>query len=254
MATAEVLDELPPEGLTIDALAQAVGTTTRNIRALQTRGLLPPPSVVARVGRYGPSHVERLRLIARLQERGYSLAAIADVLQAWHERRSVSDLLGFERELDRAEGALEDEAVLGLDELARQFPELDDALVHRAIELELVFVESWVPPRFRVPIPRLLEVGRALVDVGIPLHAALDQLVVLREGTGAMAKALVAMFADQMIAPWAAAGHPLEAVPELLDRVRRTKPLPLLAVTALMRKALEREVSAALSTIVPRHG
>lgn len=254
MATAENLHELPTEGLTIDALAQAAGTTTRNIRALQTRGLLPAPSVVRRVGRYGPAHLERLRLVARLQDRGYSLAAIADVLQAWHERRSVSDLLGFEREIDLADGALETPVELGLEELATRFPGLDDDLVHRAIELELVVVISWVPPRFRIPSPRLLDVGRALVDIGIPLSVALDQLVVLRQGTETMARALVGMFAEHVIAPWAAAGHPVEAIPELLDRVRRTKPLPLMAVAALLRKAIEREVGAALSTIVPRHG
>jgi DNA-binding transcriptional MerR regulator len=254
VATAEILEAVEGEGLTIDALARASGTTTRNIRALQTRGLLAPPTVVARVGRYGRVHLERLRLIARLQDRGYSLAAIADVLEAWHERRSVSDLLGFERELDLAEGVLETELEFGLDELAARFPGIDDALVHRAIELELVVVVSWVPPRVRVPSPRLLEVGRALMDLGIPLAVALDQLVVLRDGTGQMAKALVAMFAEHVITPWAAAGHPVEAVPELLDRVRRTKPLPLVAVTALMRKALEREVATVLSTIIPRHG
>lgn len=240
--------------MTIDALAQAAGTTTRNIRSLQTRGLLPPPAVVGRVGRYGDEHLERLRLVARLQERGYSLAAIADVLHAWHERRSVGDLLGFERAIDLADGVLETEIEAGLPELAAMFPDLDDALVQRAIDLQLVVPVSFIPPRFRVPSPRLLEVGRALVDVGIPLAVALDQLVVLREGPSAMAKALVAMFAEHVIAPWAAAGHSLDAIPDLLDRVRRTKPLPLVAVTALMRKALEREVSAALSTIVPRRG
>src|SRR5690348_8532613 len=69
-----------PERMTIDALAQAAGTTTRNVRAYQTRGLLPAPLVVGRVGYYGDAHLERLRLIANLQERGYSLAAIADLL------------------------------------------------------------------------------------------------------------------------------------------------------------------------------
>lgn len=258
MSTAAARKELPEPAdpltiaLTIDQLAQQVGTTTRNIRALQTRGLLPPPVVVGRVGRYGHEHIERLRLVARLQERGYSLAAIADVLQAWAERRSVSDLLGFERAIDLADGVVEAEIEVGMDELDARFPGIDDALVERAIALELVIPVATDPPRFRVPSPRLLEVGRALMDIGVPLPAAMDQLVVLREGTGAMAKALVGMFAEHVIAPWAAAGHPVEAIPDLLDRVRRTKPLPLVAVTALMRKALEREVSAVLSRIVPR--
>ena len=36
--------------LTIDELAQRTGLTTRNIRAYQSRGLLPPPEVRVRTG------------------------------------------------------------------------------------------------------------------------------------------------------------------------------------------------------------
>ena len=43
------------EQLTIDQLAQRTGMTVRNIRAHQSRGLLPPPAVRARTGYYGPT-------------------------------------------------------------------------------------------------------------------------------------------------------------------------------------------------------
>ncbi len=242
----------PDEALTIDALAQRAGTTTRNVRSLQTRGLLPPPVMVGRVGHYGAEHLERLHLVGRLQERGYSLAAIDDLLQAWSERRSVGDLLGFERAIDRADGTTESEVELGIEELIARFPEIDLTIVQRAIELEVVIPVSLDPPTFRVPSLRLLDIGRALVDIGVPLPVIFDQLGVLREGTAQMAKVLVAMFAEHVIAPWAAEGHPVEDVPDLLDRVRRTKPLPLAALSALMNQALEREVAAALSRIVPK--
>ncbi|MDP8987506.1 MAG: MerR family transcriptional regulator, partial [Actinomycetota bacterium] len=39
--------------MTIDDLAREAGCTTRNIRSYQTLGLLPPPSIVGRVGYYG---------------------------------------------------------------------------------------------------------------------------------------------------------------------------------------------------------
>ena len=42
--------------LTIDELARETGMTVRNIRAHQSRGLLPPPVVRARTGYYGPEH------------------------------------------------------------------------------------------------------------------------------------------------------------------------------------------------------
>ena len=48
--------------------------TVRNIRAHQSRGLLPPPEVRARTGYYGPEHVARLRLIHDMQAEGFNLA------------------------------------------------------------------------------------------------------------------------------------------------------------------------------------
>ena len=38
----------PPEEVTIDELARLTGATVRNIRAYQSRGLLPPPEIRAR--------------------------------------------------------------------------------------------------------------------------------------------------------------------------------------------------------------
>ena len=72
---------------TIDELARETGMTVRNIRAHQSRGLLPPPEVRARTGYYGPEHVARLRLIQELQGNGYNLAAIKDLVDAGRRRR-----------------------------------------------------------------------------------------------------------------------------------------------------------------------
>lgn len=238
--------------MTIDALAIAANTTTRNVRSLQTRGLLPPPVMVGRVGHYDAAHLERLQLIARLQERGYSLAAIGDLIAAWHEQRSVAELLGCERELSPVH---EEPIEATLAELMQRFTGLTDALVARAIELELVVplpAALGEPPRVRVPSPRLLEVGRALQAIGIPLAVALDQLAILRESTSHMANALVSMFANHIVQPWARAGHSLATLPELVDRIRRAKPLPLVAVESLLQQAIEREVERVMATIVPR--
>ena len=81
---------------TIDELAAASGTTSRNVRAFQSRGLLPPPSLVGRTGRYDDGHRVRLEAILRLQRRGYSLAAIADLAAVWEGGGTLGDVLGFE--------------------------------------------------------------------------------------------------------------------------------------------------------------
>ena len=46
--------------LTIDELARKIGMTVRNVRAHQSRGLLPPPTLRGRTGYYGKEHVARL--------------------------------------------------------------------------------------------------------------------------------------------------------------------------------------------------
>ncbi|HTZ09991.1 MAG TPA: MerR family transcriptional regulator [Acidimicrobiales bacterium] len=85
----------PGPGRTVDALAAEAGTTTRQVRALQTRGLLPHPHIDGRTGRYGPDHLQRLQAVLRLQEAGFSLAAIAALLRAWEEGRTVAEVLGL---------------------------------------------------------------------------------------------------------------------------------------------------------------
>lgn len=64
------------DGMTVGQLADIVGMTPRNIRAYQSRGLLFPPTIRARVARYTGAHVARLQLIASLQREGFTLAAI----------------------------------------------------------------------------------------------------------------------------------------------------------------------------------
>src|SRR3954462_5399644 len=80
---------------TIDELARETGMTVRNIRAHQSRGLLPAPAVRARTGYYGPEHVARLRLIQELQGNGYNLAAIKDLVE--RTSGSAQDALDFAR-------------------------------------------------------------------------------------------------------------------------------------------------------------
>ena len=66
--------------LTIGELADAAGMTVRNVRNHQARGLIAPPSLVARTGYYGTEHLERLKLIRAMQAEGFNLEAIACLL------------------------------------------------------------------------------------------------------------------------------------------------------------------------------
>jgi DNA-binding transcriptional MerR regulator len=66
--------------LTLEQLADAAGMTARNVRAYQSRGLLPPPRRDGRTASYGPEHVGRLRLVRALHHHGLSLRVIGDLI------------------------------------------------------------------------------------------------------------------------------------------------------------------------------
>src|SRR5215469_14570659 len=128
-------EEAAHETLTIDDLARQVQLPVRTIREYHTMRLLPPPERRGRLGLYGSRHVKRLQLIARLQQRGYSLAGIRDLLAAWESGTGLSTLLG----VDEGRTAM-DEAPLLLtrQELFQRLPALDPATLGRARQVGLV--------------------------------------------------------------------------------------------------------------------
>lgn len=66
--------------LRVGELAAAAGVTVDVVRSYQSKGLIPPPRHAGRVALYGPGHLERLRTIRQLKERGHSLRAIGTML------------------------------------------------------------------------------------------------------------------------------------------------------------------------------
>ena len=80
----------------IEELAEEVGTTVRNIRVYQERGLLPPPEKRGRSAYYGPEHKHRLLLILRLLDRGYTFATIEELLIAQRHGLTLAQLLEVE--------------------------------------------------------------------------------------------------------------------------------------------------------------
>src|SRR5881296_3758932 len=79
----------------IDELAREAGTTVRNVRAYQDRGLIAPPRREGRVGIYSDAHLSRLRTIGQLLDRGYSLANIGELLDTLERGHDLGDLLGL---------------------------------------------------------------------------------------------------------------------------------------------------------------
>ena len=79
------------ERMTIGELARRTGMTVRNIRAHQTRGLLPPPEVQGRTGYYNEDHVARIELTREMQAEGLNLEAIRRVLDHTGSSQEIVD-------------------------------------------------------------------------------------------------------------------------------------------------------------------
>ena len=84
--------------MTIRQLAERTGMTVRNIRAHQTRGLLPPPVVRGRTGYYNEEHVARIELTREMQADGLNLEAIRRVFET-SDGSAVAEIFDFTRAL-----------------------------------------------------------------------------------------------------------------------------------------------------------
>ncbi len=228
--------------MTIDELARGAGTTTRNIRNYQTLGLLPAPTLVGRVGYYEGGHLARLRLIAQMQDQGFSLAGIGELLKAWEQGRSLADVLGFEAALTAPWTDEEPEFMTPL-ELLELFPDAvnDPAMAIRAVELGLI---EPAEDGFRIPSPSLLKVGVELVAVGVPLAATQDALGTLRDDMARVAARFVGMFEQYVWKPFVDAGMPADQLPDVTDALQRMRPLAAISVRATLARAMENASAA----------
>lgn len=191
MPTAD--EAVPAIELTIDDLARSVGMPVRTIREHQAVGLLPAPRRKGRVGIYTQSHLARLRLIQRLQERGYSLAAIGDLLSAWREGDDLADVLGLAP--DQLVHVDEPGTPATIEQLTAALPAL--ARDHLDALVETGVVEHCGPDRYCVPSPSLLQLVSDLMSVGYEPVVVLAFLQSLRSSVDAIVDAALTTLAQR---------------------------------------------------------
>lgn len=247
----DAVNDSRPPNYRIDELARLAGTTVRNIRAYQDRGILPGPRREGRVGFYSDAHLARLRLIGQLLGRGYSVANIGELLAAWEGGQDLAELLGLEAAL--TEPWAEESAVnVTGTELAQRFGvtgELAEKLLDEALAEGLVRKEGGGV--YTVENPRLLGVGAELVALGVPISAVLDHHRRLRGELDGVASGFVDLVATQVFEPL---GEPIPAseVPRAAELVRRLRPLAGEAVAAELADSMDRLVKARLSEWMSR--
>jgi DNA-binding transcriptional MerR regulator len=228
------------EPLTIDDLARRVELPVRTIREYHTMRLLPPPERRGRLGLYGDRHVQRLRLITRLQGRGYSLAGIRDLLRAWESGTDLVTLLG----VDQSPAAL-DETPLRLTraELRQRLPALDEATLSRAGQTGLV--RPYDDDHFLVRSPALLGLLADWVEAGVPAGEVLGLIEVLTDDLGALAGALAGLIVGRIWPPVSATSHAVE----LPDLLRRARPLLLQGVASMLADRLGAALAERAGTV-----
>jgi DNA-binding transcriptional MerR regulator len=177
----------------LDELARRANVASTTVRLYQTKGLLPAPRLEGRTGWYDDTHLSRLRLIARLQNEGYSLAGIANLLAQWERGRSLDAVIGVEGELDALLGEVH-ALVLEPAELLARFPEamMTPELMQRAAGLGIV--QPTPDGKIRVADRRFLETGAALAHLGIPADVILDEWEALVVHADDIAARFIALF------------------------------------------------------------
>lgn len=230
---------------TIDELAREAGTTVRNVRAYQDRGLVPPPEKRGRTGIYSDVHLARLRIISKLLERGYTIANIKDLLTSWEQGRALNDILGLEVAVT-SPWAEEAPHYVEYEELEQWFGHyLNEKVLKKALDLDYLRPDG---TRLRVPSPRILNAGRELTEAGIPLEALLDQVSAVRGQVMNIADGFVRMVVTHLIdSKYGEKGLPEgEDVARLADFIIRVRPIADMVVSAELARILDRAINKVL--------
>jgi DNA-binding transcriptional MerR regulator len=180
----------PTETIGIDELARRCATTVRTIREYQTLGLLPPPGKTGRVATYDGDHVARLDTIARLQARGYSLAAIRDLLAAWQAGASLPTVLGI---AGGAVGALDEmPVVVDAGELDRELPAVFGSKKAARTAEAAGLASPTRDGRRVVRSPALVQLVAETVGAGLAVDDALALVRAINDACEQIAEAAVA--------------------------------------------------------------
>jgi DNA-binding transcriptional MerR regulator len=231
--------------MTIRELAERTGMTVRNIRAHQTRGLLPPPVVRGRTGYYNEEHAARIALTREMQADGLNLEAIRRVLESGDG--SATEIFDFTRALrapfdDEAPEIIEAEELAGLWG-AGPGEGLSPRLMARAERLGIV--RALPDGRVEAISPRLLRAAAALAELGVGPNGALATAEELRRHADGVARAFVELFVKEIWQPFDRAGRPEADWPKVREALDRMRPLASDALLAVFQIAMGEAVEKA---------
>ncbi|MFI2234578.1 MerR family transcriptional regulator [Nocardia testacea] len=225
---------------TIDELARAAGTTVRSLRVYHERGVLPPPQVKGRTGYYSPDHLNRVRTISRLLDRGIKLNGIKELLKAWDRGDDLGDILGVGTLLGGMESGepLAGESAVPADaiaatELQERYGSVPNGLAR------IVAVGLYEPvdaATYRPADRQLIRIAEQLAAAGVPDAEVLGELERIRADCDRMARRFVDLFHRTAWQKYQDSGQEAADLAELTGQLQLARTLPGKAAAELVNK------------------
>jgi len=231
--------------LDVDELARRAGTTVRNVRLYQERGLLPKPERRGRKAVYSDEHLLRLQLVLRLMNRGYSLAAIKDLTDAWDRDHDLGHVLGL-KDAVGTRFTKEEPLRVSHAELLAMYPDNQEELegcIERELAIGILVRDG---DDYVIPSPTFFGIGMTLVESGIPMSAVEDMAELIMGETRRLADGFVRMFLDHIWGPFSAAGKPDDQAVHVLELIDRLSPLVNDATVAALSLSMQERIDEAL--------
>lgn len=240
-----------------EELAIKAGTTVRNLRAYRDHGLLAAPERRGRHAVYNDAHLDRLLLISKLIQRGYTLANIGELLDGQARGVDVAELLGVEAALLEPIPSELGNVLTGT-QLMELFGETDGARIDAAARVGLIepLDEDVALPerRYRVRKPRAFRAGRDLVEAGVPIDIAIAQSGEIAEGVRPIAHGLVMLVAERLLhdAESALASDDADHQAAIVEVAQRLRPLAGGVVAEELAFAMDDEIRKHLGHLIDR--
>jgi len=235
-AMADAAPDAP--SLTIDELAAAARVPTRTIRFYQARGALQRPEIRGRVAYYGQAHLDRLKLIAQLQDRGLRIDAIRDLVGSIDRGElDLAQWLGVEQQV-QAPWAEDQARTVDEAELYALAGTRRPGLIADLVRADLVERRGEV---FLVASPSLLQIALRLEAAGVPLETAVDASTIVQKHLHRAVKELVELFVRRIRDGHVAMSEPDKLFPTL-------RPLGTEGVKVIFAREMDRQLRKLLES------
>lgn len=176
----------------IDDLARAAGTTTRNVRGYQDRGLIPRPVRRGRIAIYSEEHLAKLKVINDLLARGFTMTHISDFFKRIQTGDDIAESLGLREVVSQPWSQTPTELVSAA-ELHVKLNTSDPKLLHKLEQFGLVepIGDDDPPTQYRIKDVDTIDAYQRLMQIGIPLPYILGMQRQLDDDMDRAAKTLI---------------------------------------------------------------